>query len=78
MIITTTIKNNSANSQKIKDFIEEMRSKGAKHFTINKISTGSQDTSELTIDIDGCPEYSGNFYNFAHSISDSGKISIIT
>ena len=81
MIITTTIKNNSANTQKIKDFIEEMISKGAKHFTISNISTFStlpKDTSELTIDIDRCPEYSEDFNNFARSISDSGEISIIT
>lgn len=78
VIITTTIKNNSANSQKIKDFVEEMRSKGAKHFDISNIGTGFQDTSKLTIDIDRCPEYSEDFNNFARSISDSGEISIIT
>lgn len=78
MIITTTIKNNSANSQKIKDFIEEMISKGANNFTISNIGTRSQDTSELTIDIDRWPEYSEDFDNFVRSISDGGKISIIT
>ena len=78
MIITTTIKNNSVNTQKIKDFIEEMRSKGAKHFTISNVSTWPKYTSKLTIDIDRCPEYFDDFNNFAHSISDSGEISIIT
>lgn len=78
MIITTTIKNNSANSQKIKDFIEEMISKGANNFTISNIGTMSQDTSELTIDIDRWPEYSEDFDNFVRSISDGGEISIIT
>lgn len=78
MIITTTIKNNATNSQKIKDFIEEMRSKGANNFTISNIGTRSQDTSELTIDIDRWPEHSEDFDNFVRSISDGGKISIIT
>lgn len=79
MIIQTTIKRNSVNSQKIKDFVKEMRSKGAKHFDISNIGTNPQDDSnELTIDIDKCHEYLDDFINFANSISADGKVSIIT